>query len=156
MVERHLKARVSSLLEQILEFGDEHMKERGGEGAFLSRLVVSQDLKEVVVVNVEHHLAKHSDGGEVGAEHEVFIFARGKQRRNHIIVQPYVQNGADGPRQRNGCAAPNSDDERHFAADIAKFTVGSFAEFIQLGDDICKNVVWQPVSGITIELPGFG
>ena len=151
LIERVLgKLLVSLFLDQLLVLGDDFLQRIGSEFVIelhaLAMLDGVENVFELLLFNVENHIAKHLNQAAVGVISEAGIIAASGQRFDCLIVEAQVENGVHHAGHGELGAGADRDEEGIFALaeflplQLLKPLQGSVHLNIDLGADGAAHV----------------
>ncbi len=144
LVARVLRERIALLLADALLVARDDVDpvvggQLGVERHAGARLVVLENVLEVVVFDVEHHVGIHLDEAAVGVVGEAPVAGLLRQRLDGLVVEAEVEHGVHHAGHRRAGSGTDGDQQRIGA--VAELAPGDFRDVSETGVDLLRQVL---------------
>ena len=158
LLDGFLRKRLAGFLfDQLLVIDDDGLQIFGGqvgvELRFHLLFAAVEHMVEIVLFDVEHHVAEHLDEAAVAIVGEPRIAALALQRQYGLIVQAEVEDGIHHAGHGELCARPHADQQRIFG--VAQRLAHLLLELIQRLQHLFMDLVGNLVLVLEIDVADF-
>ena len=144
LVARLLRKRCALLLADAFLVARHHVDpvlggELGVQRVAGARLVVLQNVLEVVMLDVEHHVGIHLNEAPVGIIGKAAVAGLLGQRLDGVVVEPEIKHGVHHAGHRGACAGAHRNQQRIGA--VAEPPPGDAGNVLKTGVDLLLQVL---------------